>query len=249
MYSLQQHQNKHYSYKAGTPGNHLAESITRRYVMLPATNPELVAKVQRLRYQVYCVENSFEDPARFPDRREHDEFDSHAIQGLLYDRKCMATAGTVRMILPRPGESGFSLPIQELCHHPLVHDRRLISGSAAEISRFAISKEYRRHVRHHEGEGSPYWTPAAEDPLLTHITLGLAKGLVHMSIKHGISDWFAVMEPALLRLLKRSAIHFTPLGPLVDYHGKRLPCYVNLNAMLRQVRLERPDVWDVIMDR
>ena len=254
MYALRNYLDKKHLNQTDTTNKAnkaLAQSFARRFVMLHASTPELIAKVQRLRYQVYCIENSFEDPARFPDGREHDEFDNHALQGLLYDNTSKAIAGAVRLILPHPGKPGNRLPIQGLCRHPRVHDHRLLVGGAVEISRFAISKEYRRHARYHLGTGEAglsVRSAVAEEMFLSNMALGLVKGLVQMSIEHGITDWFAVMEPALLRLLGRSAIYFAPLGPLVEYHRKRQPCYVNLNAMLRQVRQERPDVWDVITD-
>jgi hypothetical protein len=41
---------------------------------------------------------------------------------------------------------------------------------------------------------------------------------------------------------------FNPLGPLVEYHGRRQPCWVDLGIMLDRVHAERPDVWNVITD-
>jgi N-acyl amino acid synthase of PEP-CTERM/exosortase system len=63
-----------------------------------------------------------------------------------------------------------------------------------------------------------------------------------------MTHWAAVMEPALLRLLTRLGIHFNPLGPLVEYHGRRQPCWIELGVMLDRVHAERPDVWDVITE-
>jgi N-acyl amino acid synthase of PEP-CTERM/exosortase system len=84
--------------------------------------------------------------------------------------------------------------------------------------------------------------------MLFHLQLGLIRSCVEMSVREGITHWAAMMEPALLRLLTRLGIHFNPLGPLVDHHGRRQPCWVDLDVMLRRVFNERPDVWDVITD-
>jgi hypothetical protein len=43
--------------------------------------------------------------------------------------------------------------------------------------------------------------------------LGLVQGLVRISQELGLTHWCAVMEPSLLRLLRRTAIHFEPLAP------------------------------------
>src|SRR3954454_25022818 len=84
--------------------------------------------------------------------------------------------------------------------------------------------------------------------LLFHLPLGLIKSCVEMSVREGMSHWATVMEPALLRLLTRLGIHFNPLGSLVEYHGRRQPCWVDLDVMLARVHAERPDVWEVITD-
>jgi N-acyl amino acid synthase of PEP-CTERM/exosortase system len=83
---------------------------------------------------------------------------------------------------------------------------------------------------------------------MPHITLTLFKGIVQMSAELGIDEWFAVMEPTLLRLLARFGIHFTPLGPMVEYHGLRQPCHANMESLLRRVHQEKIDVWEIITD-
>jgi N-acyl amino acid synthase of PEP-CTERM/exosortase system len=56
------------------------------------------------------------------------------------------------------------------------------------------------------------------------------------------------MEPTLLRMLTATSIRFAPIGPLVDYHGRRQPCYCNVAEVLGRVRDEQPDVWDILTD-
>src|SRR5262245_204916 len=65
-----------------------------------ASTEELRDTAFRLRYRVYCIENSFEDPAANPDGREIDEFDQHSVHGLLTYRPTQTAAGTVRLVLP-----------------------------------------------------------------------------------------------------------------------------------------------------
>ena len=83
---------------------------------------------------------------------------------------------------------------------------------------------------------------------MPNFTLGLMNGIVRMSAENGISEWFAVMEPTLLRLLARFGIYFSPIGPVVDYHGMRQPCHADINNLLERVRKERPEVWEIITD-
>jgi N-acyl amino acid synthase of PEP-CTERM/exosortase system len=83
---------------------------------------------------------------------------------------------------------------------------------------------------------------------MPNITLGLINGTVRMSVEHGVTEWFAVMEPSLLRLLAKYGIYFSPIGPMVNYHGMRQPCYVIFEKMLGRVRKERIDVWEFITE-
>jgi N-acyl amino acid synthase of PEP-CTERM/exosortase system len=217
-----------------------------------ADTVELIDAAFRLRYRVYCVENPFEDPAANPDGRETDEHDHHAAHGLLIYRPTGAPAGTVRLVLPIPDDLDRSFALQRVCSHPLLRDRaRFPIERMAEISRFCISKEFRRRL----GDGSCVggeledgmkMSTYDERRVLPHLSLGLIESLVRMSVDHGITHWCAVMEPTLLRLLTRLGIHFEPIGPLVEYHGRRQPCYIPLEVLLPRVQRERPDVWDVI---
>jgi N-acyl amino acid synthase of PEP-CTERM/exosortase system len=116
----------------------------------------------------------------------------------------------------------------------------------AEISRFSIVKSFRHHTPEQGFEAqlsSEEWRK-----MLFHLPLGLIKSCVEMSVREGMTHWAAVMEPALLRLLTRLGIYFNPLGSLVEYHGRRQPCWVDVGAMLARVHAERPDVWEVITD-
>jgi N-acyl amino acid synthase of PEP-CTERM/exosortase system len=76
--------------------------------------------------------------------------------------------------------------------------------------------------------------------------LGLIQMLVRMSRENGITHWLAVMEPRLLRMLAAMAIHFQPIGGMVEHHGWRQPCFCNMADVLRRVKAERPAFWDVL---
>jgi N-acyl amino acid synthase of PEP-CTERM/exosortase system len=80
------------------------------------------------------------------------------------------------------------------------------------------------------------------------MTIGLIRDLIRMSVEYGVTHWCAVMMPSLLRLLGRLGIHFAPAGPLVEYHGKRQPCYRECGDLLEQVRVEQPEVWAFLTD-
>ena len=229
----------------------LSDAYNHWFEVVPAGTPELLEQAYRLRYQVYCRERDFETPDEHPHQRETDEFDDRSVHSLLVNRASGSVAGTVRLILPDPDSPAASFPIQHICSHPLLSDRKLhLTASAAEISRFAISKAYRKAPQTGQpGEALQTGGGAIDRAhLIPCITLGLFKATLQMSFSLGISDWFAVMEPALLRLLSRFGIYFKPIGPLVEYHGMRQPCHANVATLLDRVKKECFDVWEFVTD-
>jgi N-acyl amino acid synthase of PEP-CTERM/exosortase system len=215
-----------------------------------ADTPELVEAALRLRYQVYCVEHPFENPAEHPDGLERDPYDAQSVHCLLIHRPTGLVAGTVRLVLPWRNAGPWDLPILATCDHPTLFDERTLPRArTAEISRFAISKDFRRRAEDVSGPaGIPGSSPIDARRVIPHIALGLMKAVVWMSHQHQATHLCAVMEPALLRLLGRFGMSFTPLGPLVDYHGKRQPCYAPLDHLLRGIHDRDPEVFDLLTD-
>lgn len=218
----------------------LLDRFNQEYICLPADQPELLQRAYETRFRVYCVENSFENPAEHCDGLESDAFDEQSSHCVLVNRNGGLTIGTVRLILPLPGApQSFSLRnIIDIrggdCPTP--------PHATGEVSRFSISKSARPERRDFIGSQKP---ARMAEPLLS---LGLIQGLVSMSRRHGISHWCAVMEPKMLRMLAAMGIHFTPVGPLIEYHGLRQLCHCELATVLKTVRMERPAFWDVITD-
>jgi N-acyl amino acid synthase of PEP-CTERM/exosortase system len=224
----------------------LIDLYEREYLVLQADRAERRRAAHRLRYQVYCLENPFEESSAYPDGMERDEFDDHSVQSLLQRRVDGAAIGTVRLILPVEGRAGDSLPFQRLCR-PIVPllDLLLPIETMAEVSRFCISKELRRRPAI---QGSGAETARRIASLSRYATLGLIRSLIENSIEHGITHWCLVVEPALMRFLASLGLRFHPLGPVVEHHGLRQPCHADLAMLLDGVREQRPDVWEVITD-
>jgi N-acyl amino acid synthase of PEP-CTERM/exosortase system len=223
----------------------LLDRFNRQFKALTADSPELMRQAMRVRYQVYCIEHPLESAQANSNGIETDEFDSHAVHSLLLSRQTLVPLGTVRLILPRTPASEESFAVQRLLNaSSLKILNSLPLHSTAEISRFSISQHSRRQPRcleHHFGPA-----PASHSgPLMR---LGLMQGIMRMTVKAGITDWCALMEPTLLRMLSAMAIRFRPIGPLVEFRGLRQPCWLNVSDMLRSVRAERPAFWEMITD-
>ena len=78
--------------------------------------------------------------------------------------------------------------------------------------------------------------------------LGLMQGLVRMSLQQGITHWCAAVEPTFQRMFAAMGIRFHPVGPLVEYHGLRQPCYGVIADVLNAVKSERPTFWSILTD-
>lgn len=241
----------------------LSEKFYQYFEILPADSEELLREVYHLRYQVYCVETGFEsreDCMKVIDHGrefwlETDEYDRRSQHYLVRHRRTGLFAATVRLVLPDAGDLMAPFPIEEHCSldRP-VRDTKL-RRHLAEISRFAVSKDFKKR-RGEQGSlaGVSDFTESYlnlksdERRILPHMTVGLFAGIVRMTRAHDITHWYAVMEPALLRLLRLFGIRFLPIGPDIDYHGLRRPCLAEVDRVLPNIRKVNPEVWDLITD-
>lgn len=234
----------------------LANTFTRFFDVRPAVTPEQLRLALQLRYQVYCVETRFENSEQHPGGLERDEFDSRSTHSLLVHRASGMMAGTVRLVLPDREDYDALFPIEKHCSGLVRPDAASLQRSQiAEISRFCISKEFKRRLAEpHTLWGQPDGFAEEEDRalmqrrLIPHITVGLFAAIVCMSAQHRIRYWYAVMEPSLLRLLTRFGIHFTPIGPVVGYHGIRQPCFASADDVLHRMHHEAHAVWKLITE-
>ena len=222
------------------PDETLLRRFNAHFRTFTAGTPEHIREAQKIRYQVYCVENSLEHPNA--EGIETDGFDPHSVHSLLVYRAADRALGTVRLILPLPDETEHSFPMQRVLGVSAAREfHRFPLYSAAEVSRFSISRQFRRVEEDSNAQEAEFISVSG--PLMR---LGLIQSLVRMSFEYGITHWCAMMEPTLLRMLAAMAIRFRPIGPLVEFHGLRQPCYCSLDDILESVRQERPAFWSVL---
>src|SRR5437762_2272414 len=127
------------------PGPLLATLYDRYFEVVPASTPELLDAAYHLRYQVYCVEHAFENAAEHPNQREIDRYDVHSVHAVLVYIPTREVVGCVRLILPRSDGGLSTLPIRDLLHgEARARLDRCDPVRTAEISRYAVSKMFRR---------------------------------------------------------------------------------------------------------
>ena len=80
---------------------------------------DLLRQAYRLRYQVYCVEHSYEAGQNGIERDEYDDIARHAV---VRWRHTGEVVGTVRLILPKTPARGDDFPLQHVRSQPCCAD-------------------------------------------------------------------------------------------------------------------------------
>jgi N-acyl amino acid synthase of PEP-CTERM/exosortase system len=230
----------------GTTFGDFRTEYERHFAVVRAATPKLLREAYRLRYQVYCVENPFEDPEQQIGESESDDDDDRSIHTLLVHRRTGEIAGTSRVILPDQRTSR-PLPMATLLNDG---DRRCFDGfpvaHTAEMSRFAVSKDFRRRRsedRYADMEGRDGDLIEQERRLMPFITLGLIRGLFGICLEHGVTHLAAVMETPFNRIMHRLGLNFVPIGGIVNHRGLRQPCIALLDDLIQQSHEKDSLVW------
>jgi N-acyl amino acid synthase of PEP-CTERM/exosortase system len=236
----------------------LYDVFHRHFTIVRAMNGAMIDIAYRLRYQIYCVENQFEDASEFPDQREYDIYDQRAVHSLIKDNHTNSYSGVVRLILPDEKDCSVPFPIEVHCGKNFfpkcIKKMAFPRHSMAEISRFSISKKYKRRISESKSPLGMSDRAVYTDKrhgnhlhrLIPQIPIGLFTACVKMAADSGITHWYAVMEPSFIRWLKQFGIVFHPIGPIANYHGMRVPCYTEIDEMMSGIYRKRQDVWAVM---
>ena len=213
-------------------------------------NAKLFEAIYRLRYQVYVKEWGFETPEDHPEGLEKDVHDRHSRHVYAYTGAEDNVIGTARIILP----SDSLFPLQENFD---IDDRlfRNQEHKVAEISRLAISKDFRRRAidRLIFNKDKTDSEDLAQYQKMKNIenerrkcehelVLGIYLLIYRESIKLGLTHWCAVMARGLYVILARWGIPFNQVGPEKEYHGIRAPYVVSLKDLETNLERKNPDL-------
>src|ERR1700687_2908229 len=210
--------------------------------------------IERLRYEVYCLECGFLDPAAYPDGREHDEYDGSSIHvaGFNSEEDIIASLRLVR-------DSPLGFPLEAHSKELSPEFQELPRDRTAEVSRLVVAKRYRR--RSHDGR---YGTDVGGEAVVaagkrSHsnrvrsqyplIFFGLFGRMFEESVDMGLEFWLAAMEPSLARFLRSYGFIFTPIGPPIDYFGTVVPYSARIQDVFESVSAKRSDVLGVLLGK
>ncbi|MBJ6723664.1 PEP-CTERM/exosortase system-associated acyltransferase [Geomesophilobacter sediminis] len=203
----------------------------------------LIEEVYRLRYKVYCDEWGFERPEDHPEGVEKDEYDDYSLHYVAIAKRDAQVIGTIRLILASP----YGFPIEQHCTIDV--DRSHIDpGCLAEVSRLAISKDYRRRASDnllYEG----HELPDQESRRLAierrkadnEIVLGLYMCVFRECMQRPGIHIYMAMARGLHLLLKRVGFFFDPAGPEIDYHGLRAPYLTSFQSIRDRLAEVNPE--------
>jgi len=172
-------------------------------------DPRLLEQSYHLRYQVYCVDRAFLDPANYPDGREIDEFDPHSVHLGVFDADAHMI-GTARLIKPNP--HGFPM-FRHCAFYPDVQALDAPHVVPVEVSRLAISRHHAPRRRNTE-------------PFLT-----LVRAMVQGARRAGATHLMGANEAALHRKLAHFGFPYRICGPTSDYYGPVAPHLMSLREL------------------
>lgn len=230
----------------------LAETYEQFFYYRIARTPDDIAAAHRLRYEVYCEETGFLPKEEHPDGLERDEFDTHSTQSVLFYRPLDLPAGTVRVVCPVADAPGCALPARLAAPAlDMLPERILPRERTGEISRFSIHAGFRK--RQNDGLYASVHDPrkGGGDPrrILPHMTLGLMTSILEIALEARLTHLCAIIDPALLRMLRMLGLHFEAVGPLVEFHGPRQPVFASVRQLVDGVERDFPEVHAVITAR
>jgi len=185
-------------------------------------------EIFRLRFKVYCQECGYEDACDYQSGLEHDSFDAVSTHFAACESGDGKVVGTVRII--RGSRMGFPALNHFKIDEPCLP--KVPSNQIGEISRLAISKEYRRRmvdraIYSDDRKVVSFFDEKEKRDWRKRFELELVTGLYHCiyeeSLRLGLTHLYAVMSDGLYALLKRWGLVWEPIGPLMDYHGVRRP--------------------------
>lgn len=226
----------------------LMESFQDFFSVKLATTPEEIAAAQRVRYRVYCQENTFEPADLFPNGLEYDEFDLHSLHLLITHKRSGESAGCVRLVLA--GEEEL-LPMERYCmgtvYTDYLTDLSKARDQVAEFSRLAVDPAFRKRT----GEGHTILgefdaMDCCHRERRSFSLVGVATSLSAFALAEmsGRVDVFAMMDPYLPRMLRRSGILVQQAGDYMEYHGSRAPYYINAHSAISNMHADVRTFYD-----
>ncbi|MCB1688776.1 MAG: PEP-CTERM/exosortase system-associated acyltransferase [Halioglobus sp.] len=229
----------------------LVEDFQRYFSIEQVTTPAQLESVYRVRYRVYCEEFHYEPTDACPNQLETDEFDVHAVHSLVVHRASGMPAGCARLV---QADEQRLMPMEKFCSAAIDQDiLRSFDGrrdTVCEFSRLGVDGAFRRRPGEHEsrfGEISALELCSREQRTFPLVAMATILSALALSEVIGRPNCFAMMEPFLPRLLRRSGLLARPAGDQIEYHGTRSPFYWETREGVSTLGDEFREFYDTIL--
>lgn len=191
------------------------------YEVLLADTEASRAFHRKVRYQVYCLERGFEDPADFRDGEESDRWDTHSAPFIVRQRDSGVCVAALRLVLPYAA----SFPLETLnCLTP-GHADHIRRRQLGEISRICVIRSPNpQHNNPHLDHRFSHVLPERE----SQVMLGLFRAVMVYGLERGIEYCYLLVTPAFARLLRRIGVVLHNVGVATEHHGLRAPYLIGL---------------------
>jgi N-acyl amino acid synthase of PEP-CTERM/exosortase system len=189
----------------------------------------------QVRHSVFCSEKEWE-PTRV-NALETDHYDAFAQHIALRCIKTGKAVGTVRVIPAQVGNASVLLPVERLCG-PL---RKTFPGVAlpergriAEASRLALMRQVRGFEQKsaHASAGERF---GERLPTVGRLMIACA----HQAYRSGAEFLVILVEPKMLQFMGRYGVHPAAVGAPVQHRGVRVPCVLDLKAIVARIPLTK----------
>jgi len=205
----------------------------------------------KLRYQVYCLREKFEDPSSHPSFLEQDQYDDISAHFIVRSRATGEWLGAMRLIIA-PVQK---LPVSRISSMDLKNFPGIPGKGVAEASRLCTliptsprsnsapdtKKARNRHAGPHH--------------LISHalqtswITVGLISAVRQYSLAHEILYCFFLISDPLARMLRRLGMEIDPVGSPCFHRGWRRPYMHNFKTGYQTMRARSPELYKVFCRR
>ena len=191
--------------------------------------------IYKMRFDAYCVEKRFLDPADYREGLEWDEYDARATH-LVVRGSGDLPIGYMRIIDGRTS----SLPLFD--HGLRTFDASLAprTSETVEISRMIVRSDYRHATRSvKDGFVTETDLPApAARTAADLIQLKLLRMTYRYAFENDLNWVYAAMEPTLQRKFRMLGMPFSQAGPSGEYFGEVRPYLMDVRDM-EQVLAEK----------
>jgi N-acyl amino acid synthase of PEP-CTERM/exosortase system len=205
------------------------------YEIQIATTSELKDAVYRLRYQVYCLESEFENPADFADQRERDSYEEQSIHVLISHKGNADLVGTVRLIFATSEAEPFHF--EQLSQQQATLPKGQNRSHYAEISRLALASQYRNESK----------TELVDDGQNKTILPGTLLYACVMAITDILSiESVALLEPRLATYLNDNGITSQVVGKAMEHNGLRVPYLLDFHCRERNQKDKLGQLYQLI---